>query len=125
MKRLSIGEAARLTGKSKSTISRAVKSGRISAARDGNRVLIDPSELARVFDATVAQPLQSNDAQPPATTPRHPTSDALETEIRMLREMLDRERETVDDLRQRLTRAQAVIEDHRQKPARRSWWPWS
>ena len=124
MKRFTIGEAARLTGKSKSTISRAVKSGRISATRDGNRVLIDPSELARVFDATVAQPLQSNDPQPPEEPHHAPAVEALNTEIRMLREMLDRERETVDDLRQRLTRTETLIEDQREKPTRRRWLPW-
>ena len=45
-----IGTAAKATGKAKSTISRDVKSGRISAERqpDGS-YLIDPSELHRVY----------------------------------------------------------------------------
>lgn len=122
MKPLSIGEAARLCGKSKSTISRAIASGKLSASRQGNAYAIDPAELARVFPwnpATVAQPLQRNDAQPPSG----PSTDALETETRLLREMLDRERETVADLRERLTRAQALIADQRQPPPRRRWWP--
>jgi hypothetical protein len=45
-------------------------------------------------------------------------------ENRMLREMLDRERETVADLRDRLTRTQALIADQRQPQAKRRWWPW-
>jgi len=117
---LSIGQAAKLTGKSKSTISRAIKTGRLSANRDGARYLIDPAELTRVFDATVAQPVPQNDTHPPAATPE---LKALETEIRMLREMLDRERETVDDLRNRLTRAETLIEDHRGQGKQRRWWP--
>lgn len=123
MTQLSIGQAAKLTGKSKSTISRAIKSGRLSANRDGDRYLIDPAELTRVFDATVAQPAQWNDPQPRDATPERPSVDALETENRMLREMLDRERETVEDLRVRLTRATALIEDHSDKPKRPRWWP--
>lgn len=126
MKHLSIGEAARLCGKSKSTISRAISSGKLSASRQGNGYAIDPSELARVFPwnpATVAQPSQRNDTQPPPATPSGPSPDALEAENRLLREMLDRERETVADLRERLTRAQALIADQRPPRPRPRWWP--
>lgn len=50
MPHLSLAEAARETGKSKATIWRAVKSGRVSASRgDGGDYLIDPAELARAF----------------------------------------------------------------------------
>jgi len=123
MKHLSIGQAAKLTGKSKSTISRAIKSGRISAKREGDRYLIDPAELSRVFDATVAQPSQGNDTQPHDATPQGPAIEAVQTENRLLREMLERERETVEDLRTRLTRAQTLLEDQRDKPKPRRWWP--
>ena len=46
----SVSRAARETGLSKSTISRAIKSGRISATRqhDGS-YLIEPAELFRVY----------------------------------------------------------------------------
>lgn len=129
MTQLSLGQAAELTGKSKSTISRAIKSGRLSATRDGDRYCIDPAELSRVFNiatsATGPATVPQNDTQPP----QDPSNDArlasLETENRLLREMLDRERETVDDLRGRLTRVQALIEDKRPS-SRRPWrWPWS
>lgn len=124
MKRLTIGEAAKLTGKSKSTISRAIKSGRISASTDKSGFQIDVSELTRVFPATVAQPHQSNDPQPHEEH-QHARADALEIENKMLREMLDRERDTVDDLRTRLTqsesRFQALLTDKTDKP-RKKWW---
>jgi len=42
----------------------------------------------------------------------------------MLREMLDRERETVDDLRTRLTRAEILIEDNRDQDKRQRRWRW-
>ena len=50
-----LGTAARAVGKSKATISRAIKSGRLSASRseDGS-YLIDPAELHRVFPETGA-----------------------------------------------------------------------
>lgn len=127
MKHLSIGAAARLCGRSKSTISRAIASGKLSASRQGNGFAIDASELARVFPwntTTVAQPSQRNDTQPPSATPSGPSIDALETENRLLREMLDSERETVADLRERLTRATALIADQSQARPRRRWWPW-
>ncbi|MCU9850618.1 excisionase family DNA-binding protein [Defluviimonas sp. WL0024] len=116
--KLSIGQAAKQTGKSKSTISRAIKTGRLSATRRGSAYEIDAAELFRVFDATDAQPGHQNDAQPTGTTPQQPHDDV---EVRMLREMLERERETVEDLRERLTRAELMLTDQRQK--RRRWWP--
>ena len=127
MKPLSIGAAARLCGRSKSTISRAIASGKLSASRAGNGFAIDPAELARVFPwnpATVAQPSQRNDTQPPSATPSGPSAETLDMENRMLREMLERERETVADLRDRLTRTQALIADQRQPQPKRRWWPW-
>src|SRR3954451_6871862 len=46
----SLSEAAKLTGQSKSTIWRAIKSGRLSASRtDTGDYQIDPAELHRVF----------------------------------------------------------------------------
>jgi len=45
-----LGEAAKATGKSKATISKAIKNGRISAHKDETGTFhIDPSELHRVY----------------------------------------------------------------------------
>ena len=45
-----IGQAAKATGKSKPTISRAIKSNTISATKnDDGSFTIDPAELHRVF----------------------------------------------------------------------------
>jgi hypothetical protein len=52
---LSLGQAAKATGRDKSTISRAMKSGKRSATRQENGgYAIDPAELFRVF-APVSQ----------------------------------------------------------------------
>lgn len=48
--KLSAGEAAKRTGKSVPTITRAIKSGKISAEKTGSGgYLIDPSEIFRAF----------------------------------------------------------------------------
>ena len=50
-----LGEAAKATGKSKATISKAIKSGRISAQKDETGTFhIDPSELHRVYPPTAS-----------------------------------------------------------------------
>jgi excisionase family DNA binding protein len=54
---LTLGQAARLTGTSKTTLTRAIKAGRLSATRreDGGYE-IDPAELSRVYAVTPATP---------------------------------------------------------------------
>lgn len=104
-----LGTAAKATGKAKSTILRAIKSGTISASKDAaGNYSIDPSELHRVFDATPTQPALSNAAQPPA---EH--TDALRLRLEILEEERRREREqmqsTIDDLRARLDRSEDRI----------------
>ena len=48
---LSMGQAAKMAGVSKPTISRAIRSGKLSAGRtERGGYAIDPAELARVFD---------------------------------------------------------------------------
>lgn len=64
----SLSEAAKATGKNKTTIQRAIKNGKISAAKgDSGSYEIEPSELHRVFPPVTAQRdaqhSQSNDTQ--------------------------------------------------------------
>ena len=63
-----LGEAAKATGKSKATISKAIKSGRISAQKDKIGTFhIDPSELHRVYPPTVS----SEHKETPEATPEN------------------------------------------------------
>ncbi len=102
---LSLSSAAKATGKAKATIHRAIKSGRLSARRDEGGVYhIDPSELARVFPWEVRETAQRDAAPPPDPHPERDT--LLAQEVGFLRDALDRERETVADLRRRLDRAE-------------------
>ena len=54
MAELSLAQAAALTGKSKSTLTRAIKSGRMSAVRRADGTFgLDPAELLRVYPDAV------------------------------------------------------------------------
>jgi hypothetical protein len=99
-----IGQAAKATGKSKSTISAAIKKGRISANNneDGSYA-IDPAELHRVFSPVQSQngavEPKSNDSEPSKLTFQN---GYLQGEIKLLREQLADKDSVIDDLRHRL-----------------------
>ena len=89
-----ISAAAKLTGRNRSTIFRAIEKGLLSASRDDlGRYTIDPAELERVYgtlrnpdvDDGAGNDLQQLDAADGNTA-------ALLREIELLREMLDHER---------------------------------
>lgn len=104
-----LGTAAKATGKAKSTILRAIKSGTISASKDATgNYSIDPSELHRVFDATPTQPAASNETQP---TSEHPETLRLRLEILEIERQRERDQmqATIDDLRARLDRSEDRI----------------
>lgn len=121
---LSLSQAAKATGKSKSTINRAIKSGKISATRhnDGS-YSIDRSELSRVFRSGTPS---SPEWVSPAPLAEPNKTAILEAENAALRAALDREREALDDLRadRDIWRQQATAL-LAAPPKRRGWWPWS
>jgi hypothetical protein len=98
--KLSLGQAAKETGLDKSTISRAIKSGKLSAERqESGRYEIDPAELFRVFSpaAKKPDPLPTDVSQETLLEHRelHIRLEAAELRIR------DKEEE-IRDLRRRL-----------------------
>lgn len=109
MAQLTLGQAAKQVGKSKSTLSRAIQSGKLSAQRlEDNSYEINPAELYRVWPATVAQP--SADAS--HGTPEAPEGDTaavLRVKVEMLENQIERERDTVEDLRRRLDKAEERV----------------
>jgi hypothetical protein len=76
MKTFSLSAAAKVTGKSKSVLSNAIKKGTLSASRgSGNSYVIDPSELHRVYGIefdedgsalkrTTSEPKKKNNLEP-------------------------------------------------------------
>jgi excisionase family DNA binding protein len=87
-------EAAALAGKDRSTILRAIKSGHLSATRDGGGYLIDPAELERAF-GTLRHVDASAEAVPPLAYADAARATA-EREVELLREMLERERQSYE-----------------------------
>jgi hypothetical protein len=117
-----LGTAAKATGKSKTTIQRAIAKGAISANKEKNgRYSIDPSELHRVF------PMVSTDtvAQPPQVDTSQPTDETLlQVKVEALEAMLEREREALSEMRsdrdawkQQATALLGAPENNR-----RRWW---
>ena len=109
MAKISISEAARLTGKNRSTLHRHIKTGKLSKDSDdeGNPVL-DTSELARVypsFKVPVAKQhppvvLQSNSKQQ-AATPYETSYATVEIELLKLRLQNAEEKITIEESRRR------------------------
>lgn len=133
---LTLSQAAKASGKSKSTLSRAIKTGRLSATRldDGN-FSIDPAELFRVYPATATTPYDERPTERNAT----PASSELQRHIRLLEQLLEKERDTLArerevaaDLKEDRDRwrqqATSLLADQRPKPMaskrRHGWWPW-
>jgi predicted site-specific integrase-resolvase len=119
-----LGTAAKATGKSKTTIQRAIAKGTISAHKESNgRYSIDPSELHRVFPIVstdaVAQGSQVDTLRPPNETP-------LQVKVEVLEAMLDREREALTEMRSDRDawkqQATALLGAPGEKRGR--WWPW-
>jgi len=125
-----LSQAASATGKNKTTIQRAIKSGKISANKShSGSYEIDPSELHRVFPATKQhkKTQQSNETQQLEKTHKNDTLDRiikLEKDIAVLeaqKEGLENQKhqmeETVEDLRKRLdtseSRVTALLSDQR------------
>ncbi len=89
--RYTLGQAAKATGKGKTTIANAIEKGRISATKDElGQYQIDPSELHRVYPVTVTLIDKPNETRP-LTRPQteHDLSiklARLEWEVEKLRE---------------------------------------
>ena len=118
MAKLSASQAAKAVGKSTQTITRAIKSGKLSAGpRSGGWYEIEPSELFRVWPAT------SNDTDATSTTLRIETpvvTSALEREIDLLREMLDQTKSDRDSWKEQAQKITALVEDQSRK--RQGFW---
>ena len=127
--KLTLSEVARQAGMSKSTLSRLVKKGRITAEKQENgEFRIDPSELDRL--AELRSSVRS------VQRVKTGTDAVLQREIDLLHEMLlDKER-TIQDLRterddwkkqaQQAQQAQMLVlaAGEKKEEPRKRWWPW-
>lgn len=105
------GQAAKATGVATATITRALKSGKISGRKDDNGAwIIDPSELHRVFPPVSLKERENSFMKQNATLnamdERQSESNVLQREIQVLRETLADVREDRDkwrDMAERLS----------------------
>jgi hypothetical protein len=144
------GQAAKAAGKNIATITRAIKSGKISASKGVDGAWrIDPAELHRVFPIA-PQDLRNLKMQRDATPTQEAIAgadNALLQEVAILRErvrsqevLLSDRADQISDLRGRLDkegderrRLAAILTDQsaasqgaecQADAARRRWWPW-
>ena len=108
---LTLGQAAKETGLSKPTISKAIKKGTLSATynQQERQYQIDPAELFRVYPPVSKQPVTNLQDETPVYT------NDLQRELEVLREERTRERAqleaTISDLRTERERLLKVIEE--------------
>lgn len=128
----SLTEAAKATGKSKSTISRAIKSKdpkkRISATKDANdHYLIDPAELHRIYPPVASDEVAQQSNGVPRNSAATPDllSELIElrAQAKATGELVNAHESTIADLRDRLDQEgterrqlTAMLTDQRAQP---------
>lgn len=120
-----LGTAAKATGKAKSTILKALKTGKISGDKNASgEWQIDPSELHRVFPP-VFSTVQETPEETPSNTLNEHVFDVLERENALLKRLLDEERELHAETRKQVREKDAVITGllTDQRPQKKRWWP--
>src|SRR4051794_28668230 len=145
---LSLRDAAREAGVSKTTILRAIRAGRLSAPRnDDGGYAIDPAELFRVYPPGTAMDhedrnstgAEDQDAPLQGTTESTPRTAALEAEVQALKELvrrLDLDKQEMfrrfdldrQDLKAERDRWAGIAEASQRQithltEQRRGWWP--
>lgn len=126
MATLTMGQAAKETGVSKATLSKALKTGRLSyVVKTTAGYEIDPAELFRVFPP---KPSVNVEAERSETHREHLLlDDAHRREVQLLREQLDEVRTDRDAWReqaQRLALAAPETVAVAVPVPKRSIWPW-
>jgi hypothetical protein len=119
-----LAEAAKAVGLNKTSILRAIKSGRITGTRDElGQWHVEPVELHRVFPAAAEQRCEAD------ATQRYATGDAAEAKARAalaeqrladLKAMLEEMRSERDAWREQAQRLALP----KPEPAAMTWWRW-
>jgi len=123
-KRYTLGTASKATGKSKTTIQRAISKGLISADKsDNGGYSIDPSELHRVFPMLHGETV--SETAPVDTTRPQDETPVLKAKIQALEEMLARERDALDEVRvdRDAWKQQATALLSAPVKQKKKWWP--
>ena len=126
MPKINISQAAKMTGKTRTTIYKKIKSGELSAelGRDGNR-LIDTAELLRVFGELVTPDTVSMDVHdtPQVTPLLERQISLLEAENKRLHEQIEADRREKERLLGLLEKQTLLLTHGQQEPApKASFW---
>lgn len=113
-----LGEAAKATGKSKATISKAIKNGRISAQKDTSGTFhIDASELHRVYPPTVSSEHRETLTNSAGQGDVSSTVRELQARLEAAQERISDKEAVIADLREDRDRwrnqATSLLADHR------------
>ena len=130
--KLSASQAAKKTGKSVPTITRAIKSGKISAQKTGSGgYQIDAAELFRVFKSVDDDPNVKGNMSPPDTL-TNPGNNTLalrllQEKVEVLEAALSDAKGERDEWRDQAKRLAVALPSPEvlSKPQKRRWWPWS
>ena len=109
MAKVGVKRATELTGKSKSTIQRAMNDGKLSYEMDGKNRIIDVSELERVYGIQDGAMTNEGGSSAASSAPSFETElqkakhaleiDRLEMKVRMLEDKLDAAEDQINDLK--------------------------
>jgi len=124
MPKINISQAAKMTGKTRTTIYKKIKSGELSAelGSDGNR-LIDTAELLRVFGDLVTPDTVSMDVHgiqqetPQVTSLLERQISLLEAENQRLHEQIEADRREKERLFGLLEKQTLLLTHTQQEPA--------
>lgn len=126
---LTLAEAAKKTGLTRSAIFKAIKSGKLSAKKDEQgHFQIDPAELFRVYKPVNKEPSTSEQRE---TVKETTETNELRTRLDMMGQLLRQVEGERDDLRRRLDeeaterRKLTALLTHQQQPpktARPGFW---
>jgi len=122
---VSISEAAKITGKARSTIQSYIKTGKLSKTTDSHTgvVGIDTSELIRCFGKLITTPIghvaneQISQQTTPDTTGEMSKINVLEKEIELLKKIIEEKDEHNKSLKQAM-----LMLEHKEKKAQTAGW---
>ena len=113
-----LGQAAKATGKGKTTISNAIKKGRISAKKnDIGEWSIDPAELHRIYP-----PVQGDSSKSVPTERGDTPIELIELRVKVegLEQQLKREREQSEHWREQAERVTRLLTHQTEAPKKKT-----
>jgi len=104
---ISVGQAVKISGKSRSVVFRAIKNGQISATKNNKgHHLIDKSELARWMDAISSEQATEQTSGLTTKPVEQPKNNAVDALVKAKDETISQQAERIAELKEQLEREQ-------------------